>query len=247
MRVTLVAYDTGVTPLVRLSRNPKLRHGVRRLSEVMPFGGRALRRMARSADGAVEDRARGVVDPRVPAARRDPPARRRTTFRLSPPPAPIRGPFADPPEIADPGRFVRSVAAKTEPMPAFDIDLFEALNAEYASHPLVPEPTKRDSLSRAERARRRLETVHDSIGLTGQRVLEFGCGAGFEIWYLDHWFGADAVGVDVVERRAWEGLRGPRRSSSSPTSPPSSRSRPTTSTGSSRSRSSSTSRIRSRH
>lgn len=209
VRVTLVAYDTGVTPLVRLSRNPKLRQGVRRLSEVMPIGGRTLRRMARSADGAVEDRARGVRSDGAPGAARPagPPP---TTFRLSPPPAPIRGPFADPPEIADPGRFVRSVAARTEPMPAFDIDLFEALNAEYASHPLVPEPTKRDSLSRAERARRRLETVHDSIGLTGQRVLEFGCGAGFEIWYLDHWFGADAVGVDVVEKAAWEGLRGPR-------------------------------------
>lgn len=210
MTVTLVAYDTGVTPLVRFSRNPKLRHGVRRLSEVMPFGGRTLRRMARSADGAVEDRARGVRSDASAGGGARPAGPPPTTFRLSPPPAPIRGPFADPPEIAEPGRFVRSVAAKTEQMPAFDIDLFEALNAEYASHPLVPEPTKRDSSSRAERARRRLETVHDSIGLTGQRVLEFGCGAGFEIWYLDHWFGADAVGVDVVEKAAWEGLRGPR-------------------------------------
>ncbi len=116
----------------------------------------------------------------------------------------------EPPDVEDPGGVIRSAAAKPAPMPAFDIDLFEALNEEYAAHPLVPAPTGMDSASRAERARRRLETVHESIGLAGQRVLEFGCGAGFEIWYLDHWFGADATGVDIAERRAWASLSGDR-------------------------------------
>ena len=171
------------------------------------MGGRTLRRLARSADGAVQDRGRRGTGTTAGSGRSGVPP---SSFRIHPPPAPIRGPFADPPEIADPGAFVRSVAAKTRPLPVFDIDLFEALNAEYASHPLVPEPTKRDGLSRAERARRRLETIHESIGLTGQRVLEFGCGAGYEIWYLDHWFGADAVGVDVVEKASWASLAGPR-------------------------------------
>ena len=209
-----VPYDTAMTPLSRLSRHPRLRQGVRRLSEVMPIGGRTLRRLARAADGSVRDRDRGVRGHAAGAggaagsnARAAPPP---SSFRIQPPPPSIRGPFADPPDGADPGRFVRSVAARTAPLPAFDIDLFEALNTEYASHPLVPEPTRRDSSSRSERARRRLETVHESIGLTDQRVLEFGCGAGFEVWYLDHWFGADAVGVDVVEKTAWASLTGPR-------------------------------------
>ena len=48
-----VPYDTAMTPLSRLSRHPRLRQGVRRLSEVMPIGGRTLRRLARAADGSV--------------------------------------------------------------------------------------------------------------------------------------------------------------------------------------------------
>jgi SAM-dependent methyltransferase len=174
----------------------------------MPVGGRTLRRVARGAERVALDSERDLaVHPSGPAGLA---ARTPSTFRLDPPPAPIRGPFEDPPDIPDPGGFVRSVGRSVASLPPMDIELFEALNAEYASHPLVPDPTHRDSSSRAERARRRLETVHDSIGLAGQHVLEFGCGAGFEIWYLDHWFGADAVGVDVVERKAWASLAGPK-------------------------------------
>ena len=174
----------------------------------MPVGGQALRRMARSTERFALDRDRDLAAGAPPGwglATRTP-----SSFRLDPPPQPLRGPFEEPPEIADPGGFVASVGPSVAPPPRLDIDLFESLNEEYASRPLVPDPTHRDSGSRAERARRRLETVHDSIGLAGQRVLEFGCGAGFEVWYLDHWFGADAVGVDVIERAAWASLAGPR-------------------------------------
>jgi SAM-dependent methyltransferase len=164
--------------------------------------------MARTAERVALDSERALTSHETSAA--GVAGRTPSTFRLDPAPAPIRGPFADPPDIADPGGFVRSAARSVAPLPAMDIELFEALNAEYASHPLVPDPPHRDSGSRAERARQRLETVHESIGLSGQRVLEFGCGAGFEIWYLDHWFGADAVGVDVIERAAWASLTGPR-------------------------------------
>ncbi len=190
----------------RVSRHPRLRHGVRRLSEMLPIGGRTLRRLARAAERTALDGVRRQVGPAPGRIDAPPPS----TFRIDPPPPPVRGPFAEPPEVEDPGGVVRSVAAKPAPVPALDIILFEALNEEYAAHPLVPEPTGKDSASRAQRARRRLETVHESIGLTGQRVLEFGCGAGFEIWYLDHWFGADATGVDVIERRAWASLSGAR-------------------------------------
>jgi SAM-dependent methyltransferase len=172
----------------------------------MPIGGRTLRRVARSAERTALDGVGRQVRTSPGWTDVKPPS----TFRVEPAPTAIHGPFAEPPEVADPGDVVRSIAATWAPLPTFDIDLFEALNREYAAHPLVPEPTGKDSASRAQRARRRLETVHESIGLTGQRVLEFGCGAGFEIWYLDHWFGADATGVDVVERRAWASLSGER-------------------------------------
>jgi SAM-dependent methyltransferase len=194
-----------VEAIKRASRAPRLRHAVRRLSEILPVGGSTLRRVARSAERTALDSghrgSRGSygLGPPPPSA-----------FQIEPPPPPPRGPFAEPPDVDEPGDVVRSVLARTTPLPPMDIDLFEALNAEYASHPLVPDPTGRDGASRAERARRRLESVHASIGLTGQRVLEFGCGAGYEIWYLDHWFGADATGVDVAERRAWAELSGER-------------------------------------
>lgn len=191
--------------LRRATRNPRLRSSVRRLSEILPVGGTTIRRVARGAESTVLDHGR-TTPGAGPTARSVPPVR----FVVDPRPAPIRGPFVEPPPIDEPGAPVRSVGARPPEVLAFDIDLFEALNAEYAAKPLVAEPTGKDDASRAERARRRLETVHESIDLRGQRVLEFGCGAGFEIWYLDHWFGADATGVDVVERRAWSSLTGER-------------------------------------
>ncbi len=193
--------------LRRATRNPRLRTSVRRLSEIVPVGGTTIRRVARSAESAVLDRGRSGGPGRTgPDRDIAPPVR----FVVDPRPDAVRGPFEEPPPIDEPGAPVRSVTSKTPEVPAFDIDLFEALNAEYATRPLVPDPTGKDDASRAERARRRLETVHDSIDLRGKRVLEFGCGAGFEIWYLDHWFGADATGVDVIERRAWQSLTGDR-------------------------------------
>ncbi|MEO8229710.1 MAG: methyltransferase domain-containing protein [Chloroflexota bacterium] len=194
--------------LKRASRNPRLRRSIRRLSEMLPIGGTTIRRAARSAESAVLDRGRrpgGSTDDRGHAE-----AARPVRYLVSPRPAPVRGPFAEPPRIDEPGAPVRSVATRTQDPPAFDIDLFEALNQEFAAKPLVLDPTGKDDASRAERARRRLETVHDSIDLASKRVLEFGCGAGYEIWYLDHWFGADATGVDVIERRAWRSLSGER-------------------------------------
>ncbi|HVL32718.1 MAG TPA: class I SAM-dependent methyltransferase, partial [Actinomycetota bacterium] len=57
---------------------------------------------------------------------------------------------------------------------------------------------------------RRLASIHDSIGLANNRVLEFGCGAGYEVWYLANHMDADAYGIDVVHRKAWDALQGPR-------------------------------------
>ena len=52
--------------------------------------------------------------------------------------------------------------------------------------------------------------VHRSVDLHDKRVLEFGCGGGFETWLLGHHFGADAWGVDIQERAAWATLRDDR-------------------------------------
>lgn len=92
----------------------------------------------------------------------------------------------------------------------FDVELFEKLNKEYASRPLVPSPRRYDHESMIESAVGRVRVVHRAVDLADRRVLEIGCGGGFEVWYAAHALGADAWGVDIVERRAWAALRGDR-------------------------------------
>ena len=87
-----------------------------------------------------------------------------------------------------------------------DLALLEVLNDEYASKRLVAEPQERDQASREDRARRRLLDVHYSIDLARKRILELGCGPGFEVWQMSHRFESEAWGVDVTERRAWTAL-----------------------------------------
>ncbi len=111
-----------------------------------------------------------------------------------------------PPRIDDGFAAVRTIYDTGDRPRAMDLALLESLNEEYRSHPLVPEPLRYDDTSREERARRRLLDAHRTIDLGGKRVLELGCGTGEGVWYLSHAFGADAWGVDVVERRAWQAL-----------------------------------------
>jgi ubiquinone/menaquinone biosynthesis C-methylase UbiE len=121
--------------------------------------------------------------------------------------APIPGPWPTPPRVpGEPFEIVRTRYPDGESCPTFDIDLFERLNTEYAARPLVPSPLEYDGEAMAERARERLAWVHKTIDLRGKRVLEFGCGGGFEVWLLAHHFGADAWGVDINERVAWKSL-----------------------------------------
>jgi SAM-dependent methyltransferase len=54
-----------------------------------------------------------------------------------------------------------------------------------------------------ERSIGRLAAIHRVIDLADRRVLEFGCGHGYEVWLLSHGYGADAWGVDVLERAPW--------------------------------------------
>src|SRR5262249_13026088 len=119
---------------------------------------------------------------------------------------PIDEEWTDPP--ARPAPFRRVEAHPDEPPRRYDVELFEALNAEYASKPIVTNPPKYDPASMAERARRRSATVHDRIDLRGRTVLEVGCGSGYEVWHLAHQLGAEAWGIDIDEREGWAELRG---------------------------------------
>ena len=115
-----------------------------------------------------------------------------------------------PDAIDEPDRRLRAVGGYPPEPPTLDIELFEALNAEYAAKPLVPVAPSYEHDAILTRSVARLQRMHRAIDLADKRVLVFGCGAGYEAWFLGHAFGSEAWGIDVVERRAWASLQGPR-------------------------------------
>ena len=167
----------------------------------MPVGGAAMMGLARRVDGYAS-RSRHPVPAEATTSTPIP-----RTYRSAVKPVDVSDDWPEAPLVEHPHQTMRSAAGSLPDMPPhMDIDLFEALNEEYASKPIAPDPPGRDAASRSMRARNRLVKVHKSIDLHGQRVLEFGCGSGYEVWYLAHQFDADVTGVDIVERAAWSAL-----------------------------------------
>ena len=87
--------------------------------------------------------------------------------------------------------------------PRYDVELIEQLNKEYAERPIQTSAPTYAAADLASQAKGRLGWVHGMIGLTGKRVLEIGCGNGYETWYAGRALGADAWGVDVQEHAPW--------------------------------------------
>lgn len=113
--------------------------------------------------------------------------------------------WPDPPPVAGTG-VVRS-EYKTGAKPIrYDAALLEQLNNEYAERPIITSAPSYEATSLSNQARRRLGWVHSMIGLTDQRVLEIGCGNGYETWYAGRTLGADAWGIDVQEHAPWPAL-----------------------------------------
>jgi SAM-dependent methyltransferase len=128
------------------------------------------------------------------------------SWQVTPRPRDVDTKWPAPPTVEALGEAVRSVYETGAKTPRMDLALLESLNEEYAKKPVNPHPPKLDQPGREDRAHRRLLDVHHSIDLADKRVLEVGCGAGFEVWLLSHHFGSDAWGVDVTERRGWATL-----------------------------------------
>ncbi len=166
---------------------PKLFRSLVRAGERVPVVGRPAVRFARLVAHRPATRTR--PSPRRPFQVVPTPR----TVTVSVTPAVIKEPIA-------PGR---AVAVAPESLEHFDIDLFEALNAEYADRPVVPVAPEYTHEALTERSVARLQKIHKVIDLADQRVLEFGCHHGYQVWYLSHAFGSDAWGVDVVERAPW--------------------------------------------
>jgi SAM-dependent methyltransferase len=131
-----------------------------------------------------------------------------TAFRVRPVPRAIPTPWPEPPVVERPAEIVDAIPEP--PLRRYDLALFEALQAEYASKPIAPGGPRYDQASIAERSRRRVDSIHQRIGLADQTVLEVGCASGYEVWYLGNHLGCDAWGIDIQARKAWPALAGPR-------------------------------------
>jgi SAM-dependent methyltransferase len=198
--------------LKRYAVSPGLRRSARSVIDRLPVGRTMVLRAGRSVLHVIapSPAPRAAAPRPVPRAAVPADGRIPRRYVVEPRPTAVSEDWPSPPPIADPFCVVRTRHAEPAPEPVFDIELFETLNAEYAARPLVASPLKYDDESMASRARDRLVWVHNSIDLRDRRVLEFGCGGGFEVWLLGRHFGADAWGVDVQERASWSSLNDER-------------------------------------
>jgi SAM-dependent methyltransferase len=85
----------------------------------------------------------------------------------------------------------------------FDLQLFEQLNAEYASKRSHAAPRSNDPESVQHRGEQRARWLEARFGVRGKRCLEIGCGRGEVIRALAAHHGCEAVGVDVAGYAEW--------------------------------------------
>lgn len=180
----------------RLAASPRLVRAVLATARRLPIGSDTALRFGRASWR------RMAGSPPQPGRTSDVPSR----YEPAVAPRTVGRRWPEPPHVEEPGRTVQTLYPPEKPRPVFDIDLMERLHEEYRGHPLVPAAPGGSADERAERARLRLLDVHREIDLADRRVLEVGCGAGYEVWYLSHHFGSDAWGLDIVEREAWSAL-----------------------------------------
>ena len=129
------------------------------------------------------------------------------SFVVEPAPRPVPDEWPLPPTTTSAKRTERLLDPEDI---VFDIKLFEQLNEEYASKPIVPKPPDVKARGIADHARERVSFVHRSIDLADKRVLEVGCGAGYEVWHAAHGLDAEGHGIDVVRWQSWPELEGDR-------------------------------------
>jgi SAM-dependent methyltransferase len=95
----------------------------------------------------------------------------------------------------------------------FDLELFEALVAEYQSRPLREKPISRDQKSQREKAEARIQRIQRELdmGFDDRVVLDLGCGHGWLPSLLPALGGArQAIGVDPRRYETWSEHTDPR-------------------------------------
>lgn len=89
----------------------------------------------------------------------------------------------------------------------YDISLFEQLNEEYRSKPIIRSFPKAGPDSEFKLARSRLVGLNKLVPLEGKRILEVGCGTGYVSKVLASEYRCSVIGVDIKERDEWNLLR----------------------------------------
>lgn len=85
----------------------------------------------------------------------------------------------------------------------FDLALFQKLNDEFKSKPLVKRPPTYDSTSLADRGGKRAKNTVEKFGFSGSG-LEIGCGRGEVCRAMVDYHNCTMVGVDVVKYPEWD-------------------------------------------
>jgi SAM-dependent methyltransferase len=86
----------------------------------------------------------------------------------------------------------------------YDLDLFLALNEEYRSKPIVPQPRSLEGSSLLATSQKRAADLDKKLGgITSKRVLEVGCGRGHFSRVLADDYGCQVSGVDIRDYPEW--------------------------------------------
>jgi cyclopropane fatty-acyl-phospholipid synthase-like methyltransferase len=86
----------------------------------------------------------------------------------------------------------------------FDLRLFKELNDEYSDKRVVKAPRQFDPESQAKEAQSRGGTIERTLGVSGSRLLEVGCGRANVGRHLATTYDCEVVGLDKTPFREWE-------------------------------------------
>jgi cyclopropane fatty-acyl-phospholipid synthase-like methyltransferase len=103
-----------------------------------------------------------------------------------------------------PGPDVGPITLESVNSTVFDLQLFKELNHEYADKRIVKAPRQFDAESQAKEAQSRGATIQSTLGVSGSRLLEVGCGRANVGRYLATTYDCEVVGIDKTQFREWE-------------------------------------------
>lgn len=90
------------------------------------------------------------------------------------------------------------------PRTVYDLALFLALNEEYASKPVIPQPRSYNPADVAQFGSRQAASLSKRFPVAGKRVLEIGCGRGEVARALAAEYGCEVCGLDIKEYPEWK-------------------------------------------